>query len=178
MIILRKPVPGVSEQSLRRFVLRACRAVKLRGPVGVLVAGNREVRTLNQRFRGKDEPTDVLSFPALAWAGVEAGGDVVISSEIATANALRLGHRPAQELKVLLLHGILHLAGYDHEADHGAMARKETRLRRELGLPVGLIERIEPLHVSPFTFTGQQEKPGAKKAKRGTKDAPRRRSLK
>ncbi|HYN15247.1 MAG TPA: rRNA maturation RNase YbeY, partial [Terriglobales bacterium] len=68
-------------------------------------------------------------------------GDIAISAEFGARNARRLGHSPADELKILILHGLLHLAGYDHETDGGAMARKEARLRRALGLPTALIER-------------------------------------
>ena len=68
-------------------------------------------------------------------------GEIAISADIACQNALRYGHSPAQEIKVLALHGILHLAGYDHERDNGQMAREEARLRRALGLPSTLIER-------------------------------------
>jgi len=68
-------------------------------------------------------------------------GDVAISSDIARKNARTLGHPPAEEIKILTLHGVLHLAGFDHESDSGEMAREENRLRRQLGLPTGLIER-------------------------------------
>jgi probable rRNA maturation factor len=70
-------------------------------------------------------------------------GDLAISAEIAARNAARLGHSLASEIKVLALHGVLHLAGYDHEGDRGQMAEKEERLRRELRLPTTLIERGE-----------------------------------
>jgi probable rRNA maturation factor len=70
-------------------------------------------------------------------------GDVAISADIASQNARRLGHSPIEEVKVLVLHGLLHLAGYDHEADNGTMARREMRLREKLKLPVALIERSE-----------------------------------
>jgi probable rRNA maturation factor len=68
-------------------------------------------------------------------------GDVAISAEIAASNARRLGHSPSEEIKILVVHGLLHLRGYDHERDHGEMARKEEKLRTELKLPVALIER-------------------------------------
>ena len=71
-------------------------------------------------------------------------GDIAISADIATQNARQLGHAPALEIKILALHGVLHLAGYDHETDHGEMARKEISLRKALGLPSGLIERNGP----------------------------------
>ena len=115
--------------------------VRLQGDVNVLVTGSRELRGLNRRFRAKDTPTDVLSFPATASLRDGLAGDVAISAEIATSNARRLGHSTAEEVKILALHGVLHLAGYDHERDRGEMARKEQRLRKSLGLPEGLIER-------------------------------------
>jgi len=141
MVILHKPVAGVNERSLDRFVARAKRAAGLRGAVTVLVTTSTELRSLNHRFRGQDKPTDVLSFPAEMMSRGRFAGDVAISADIAAKNARRLGHTPAEEIKVLTLHGLLHLAGYDHEADDGTMARREGRLREQLGLPVALIER-------------------------------------
>lgn len=110
--------------------------------VNVLVTTSRELQQLNRRFRGKNRPTDVLSFPA-APGTANFAGDVAISAEIAGRNAAQLGHTPAIEIKILALHGILHLAGYDHEHDKGEMARKEAQMRKALRLPVGLIERNE-----------------------------------
>lgn len=141
MVIFRKSIPGVTELSLARFVARARRAAGMRGQVTVLVTSSRELRDLNCRFRGKDKATDVLSFPAAPLEGDDNEGDIAISADIATENATRFGHAPLIELKILALHGVLHLAGYDHETDNGQMARKESRLRRELNLPDALIER-------------------------------------
>ena len=141
MVILHKRVAGLNERSLDRFVARAKRAAGLRGAVTILVTSSTELRRLNHRFRGKDKPTDVLSFPAELISQGRFAGDVAISAEIAAQNARRFGHSPAEEVKVLALHGLLHLAGYDHEADNGTMARREARLREQLGLPVALIER-------------------------------------
>ena len=141
MVILKKHVPGLDEASLDRFLVRARRAVGLRGQVTVLVTTNRALRVLNERFRGKDHPTDVLSFPSAPLASPDFAGDLAISAEIAAQNARRLGHTSKDEIKILALHGVLHLAGYDHERDHGEMARREERLRKQLGLPVALIER-------------------------------------
>ncbi|MBZ5722629.1 MAG: rRNA maturation RNase YbeY [Acidobacteriia bacterium] len=141
MVILRKPVAGLSETALARFVLQASRAARLRGAVNVMVTSSRELRTLNRRFRGRDQPTDVLSFPPGFGPDKEFSGDVAISAEIAAQNARRLGHTVSQEIKILVLHGVLHLAGYDHHQDQGKMARKEQRLRKALRLPVALIER-------------------------------------
>jgi len=147
-VILHKPVAGLNERSLERFVARAKRAAGLRGAVTVLVTTSTELRSLNHRFRGKDKPTDVLSFPAEMMSRGRFAGDVAISADIAAKNARRLGHTPAEEIKVLTLHGLLHLAGYDHEADDGTMARREGRLREQLGLPVALIERNQKPRVS------------------------------
>jgi probable rRNA maturation factor len=109
--------------------------------VNVLVTTNRKMRVLNGRFRKKNVATDVLSFPAAPNPGAEMAGDIAISAEIAVRNARRSGHSGAEEIKILALHGILHLAGFDHERDNGEMAREEARLRDTLGLPTGLIER-------------------------------------
>jgi probable rRNA maturation factor len=147
MVIVRKRVPGVSETMLERFAQKARKAVALHGAVNLLVTNSRELRSLNGRFRGKDTPTDVLSFPALMNPPQDFAGDIAISADIAAQNAKILGHSAGDELKILILHGMLHLAGYDHERDNGTMARKEQRLRRDLGLPAGLIERTTPGHV-------------------------------
>ncbi|MBZ5705275.1 MAG: rRNA maturation RNase YbeY [Acidobacteriia bacterium] len=144
MVIFRKRVPGLSEVALAKFLARACRAARLRGTVNVAVTGSRELRALNNRFRGKDKPTDVLSFPPVLGLSRDFAGDVAISAEIAAQSARRLGHSAAEEVKILALHGVLHLAGYDHERDRDQMARKEEGLRKSLGLPVGLIERSGP----------------------------------
>ena len=141
MIIVRKNVAGLSEIALARFVTRARLAARLHGAVNVLLTSNSELRALNSRFRGKDRPTDVLSFPPVFGLGNAFAGDVAISAEMAAHNARRLGHSPAEEVEILVLHGLLHLAGYDHERDHGEMARTEERLRRALHLPAGLIDR-------------------------------------
>ena len=141
LVILRKPVANLNEATLMRFVTKASKAAKLKGSVNVMVTSSREMRSLNRRFRGKDRPTDVLSFPPMADFADGLAGDVAISQDIATKNARALGHAAAEEIKILALHGVLHLAGYDHESDNGEMAREENRLRHKLGLPVGLIER-------------------------------------
>jgi len=148
VVIFRKSVPDLSEMALARFVVRARRAAGLQGSVTVLVTGSRELQALNSRFRGKDKPTDVLSFAPMPGLVSGLAGDIAISAETAAQNARHLGHSPAQEIKILALHGILHLAGYDHESDRGTMARKEIRLRKSLGLPSGLIER-NGLRASP-----------------------------
>ena len=139
--MIRKEVTGLSQAALNRFAARAMAAAGIAGKIDVLITDNRELRSLNRRFRNKDAPTDVLSFPADGGASNELVGDIAISAETAAANARKLGHSAVEEIKILILHGVLHLAGYDHERDNGVMARKEARLRRGLKLPVGLIER-------------------------------------
>ena len=111
---------------------------RARGAVTVAVVPDARVRALNQRYRGQNRPTDVLSFPA-----GEPGelGDVVIAAGVAGRQARQAGHAMAVELRVLALHGLLHLLGYDHERDDGRMARLERRLRLKGGLVEGLIER-------------------------------------
>ena len=138
VIILEHEIEGTSARALGRFAAKAQRAVGLRGEVNVRIASNRELQELNRRFRKKNKPTDVLSFPS---GTPKLAGDIAISGEIAAVNAAVMGHATQSELKVLILHGLLHLAGYDHESDNGEMRTRETSLRRKLGLPVGLIER-------------------------------------
>jgi probable rRNA maturation factor len=144
LVILHKRIVGLKESALERFVLTARHVVGLKGAVNVLITSNAAVRSLNRTFRGNNQATDVLSFPAsFSERGKRSrlAGEIAISAEIALQNAVRLGHAPAQEIKILTLHGILHLAGFDHERDNGEMARKEAKLREKLGLPAGLIER-------------------------------------
>ena len=134
---LKSPLPG--RPTLMRYLREVRAAVGLKGEVSVLLTTNEGIRGLNRRFRKKNKATDVLSFPAEAGFGIV--GDLAISVETAARQAEEQGHRLSMELRVLMLHGMLHLAGYDHEADAGEMARKECRLRTKLGLPLGLIER-------------------------------------
>jgi probable rRNA maturation factor len=143
LITIEKSVDGVKENSLSRFAEKARRAVGLKSDVSVLLTSNREMRRLNRSFRGKDKPTDVISFPAVEAVSNEFAGDLAISVDIAAANARHFGHSIQKEVYVLILHGLLHLAGYDHEQDDGEMARKEQRLRVKLGLPANLIARSE-----------------------------------
>jgi probable rRNA maturation factor len=128
--------------SLVRFLRTAQRHVGLAGQVSVLITSDEEMRRLNRQFRGKDKATDVLSFPADGVHGAtKVVGDIAISAPIAKRNSAALGHSLELELKVLLLHGLLHLAGYDHEQDGGEMAVMEQSLRAKLDLPSSLIER-------------------------------------
>ena len=124
--------------------------VRARGAVSVALASDAQVRALNRRYRRRDRATDVLSFPAGPDApGVRSVtapstlGDIVIATGVARRQARDAGHGYNAELRVLALHGLLHLLGYDHDdpRDRGRMARLEARLRRKGGLRDGLIER-------------------------------------
>jgi probable rRNA maturation factor len=114
----------------------------VKGEVTIAIVSDRRMRSLNRMFRGKDDTTDVLSFP-IEPDDLTPGalGDIVIAAGVARRQAAEQGHALGTELRVLALHGLLHLLGYDHETDAGRMARAEARLRRKGGLPVGLIAR-------------------------------------
>jgi probable rRNA maturation factor len=152
----------MSRSSLERFVLRARRAAGLRDMVNVLVTNNSELKSLNRQFLGKDKATDVLSFPVVPDAHTKSkrvAGEIAVSADIARQNATSLGHSVADEVKILVLHGILHLAGYDHERDNGEMARKEMRLRRQMNLEAALIERAQPRAGGMFVRNKRRDRP-------------------
>jgi probable rRNA maturation factor len=132
-----------SSRALARFLSQARSALGLRGDVSVLITTDREIRRLNRQYRGKNKATDVLSFPAdpIVKKQEKIDGDIAISVHTASRQAAEQGHALATELRVLILHGLLHLAGFDHEIDDGRMERRERQLRAKLGLPQGLIER-------------------------------------
>lgn len=118
------------------------------GQVSVALLSDEEVRRLNRRYRRKDRPTDVLSFPAAAETVSPRArasrplGDIAIAKGVAARQARQYGHSLGVECRVLALHGLLHLLGYDHETDRGEMSRLEERLRREAGLTAGLLDRV------------------------------------
>ena len=134
---------GLSRSGLSRFLRTAQEAVGLRGEVQVLLASDRTLRRLNRTFRGKDKATDVLSFPASKEFAGEHVGDLAISLHTAQRQADAFGHSLRDEVRVLLVHGLLHLSGMDHEVDGGEMAAREGVLREALKLPDGLIARVE-----------------------------------
>ncbi len=143
------PDAGLSKAGLTRFLKRARSAVGLDGEVHVLLSDDATLKRLNRTFRGKNTATDVLSFPAGASTvffgdpdAPELAGDLAISLETAARQAARYGHSLQDEVRVLLLHGTLHLAGFDHEVDSGEMAAREAELRQQLGLPTSLIARV------------------------------------
>jgi probable rRNA maturation factor len=145
VIIFERVIEGVSRPALERFARKAQELTGVAGEVDVLIAGNRRLQQLNRHFRNKNRPTDVLSFPRIE------GGDIAVSADMALANARRYRHPATQEIKILILHGMLHLAGYDHENDNGQMARKENKLRVQLKLPASLIDRA---HTSKNALRG------------------------
>jgi len=149
--------PGLAAW-LRRIAPRAAR-----GTVAIALVSDSRIRALNRTYRRKNYATDVLSFPASdppRARGLTTGsagpqppaasselGDIVIATGVARRQARAAGHSERTELRVLALHGLLHLLGYDHERDGGRMRRVERRLRREGGLREGLIERARPAAV-------------------------------
>jgi probable rRNA maturation factor len=146
MITIEPPssssISALSKSGLTRFLNRARSAVGLEGDVDVLLADDPTLRRLNKTFRGKNKATDVLSFPAPEEIAEDHAGDLAISLETANRQAAAYGHSLRDEVRILLLHGLLHLSGLDHETDDGEMAAREAELRVELGLSNSLIERV------------------------------------
>jgi len=138
-LIFRRAPHGLPRRGLKAFALLLERMVADGRHFDCLLTDDRELRRLNRQFLDHDYPTDVLSFPAAAPA--ESLGEIAISTTRAAKQAQEQGHSLEQEIAILMLHGLLHLLGMDHERDRGLMAGVERRYREELGLPVGLIER-------------------------------------
>lgn len=139
LLVFAAATPGVDRPALRRYAARLRDEVAGGRPFCCRITSDREVRELNRRFLGQDRPTDVLSFPS--GSGIGPLGDIAIAFPYARRQAQALGHSPGVELQVLLLHGVLHLLGYDHETDRGRMRRAEERWRARLGLPHSLTGR-------------------------------------
>ncbi len=133
-VLFRHPSPKVRRTELSQFLKDLAQEILPGQGVTCLIASDVELRELNRKFRGKSYTTDVLSFPP---------EDIAISFERAAAQAAELRHSVEDELRILMLHGLLHLAGMDHDTDKGAMARAEVGWRKRLGLPSGLIERAK-----------------------------------
>jgi probable rRNA maturation factor len=136
-LLFHHPSRQVRRTELREFFQDVVRRVARGRRITCLITNDRELRRLNRVFRGQNYATDVLSFP------MDGGGEIAISFDRAAAQAREYGHAVADEVRILMLHGVLHLTGMDHETDSGEMARAEIRWRRRLGLPSGLIERAE-----------------------------------
>jgi probable rRNA maturation factor len=164
--------PGF-KSGLTRFLSRARSAVGIPGDVEVLLADDQTLRRLNKEFRGKNKPTDVLSFPTPAEIADHHAGDLAISLEIAARQAEAYGHTLIDEVRILILHGLLHLSGEDHETDDGEMAAREADLRLKLRLPVSLIERVEKPSPKKTKPTRKSAKPDPKAVKPGRPAKPK-----
>jgi len=145
-VTFRSAPASLRRRSIQSFARKLQADVAKGRPFVCLISGDAELRRLNREFRCKDYATDVLSFPnaknADATVKVAPLGDVAISATRARAQAREFGHSTEDEIRILMLHGVLHLLGFDHEGDGGKMARAEKRWRTRLGLPSGLIERV------------------------------------
>lgn len=139
-LLFHRPTPGVSRRGLRTFARRLESEAAGGRSFCCLITGDEELRRLNREFRKKDYATDVLSFPAREAA--DFLGEIAISFERAKHQAREHGHAISDEIAILMLHGVLHLLGLDHETDRGRMARIERKWRAAFGLPAGLIERV------------------------------------
>jgi probable rRNA maturation factor len=171
-------------RSLAHFLREAQAAVRLRGQVTMMLTTDTAIRRLNRQFRGKNKATDVLSFPAAKLSRVsrarpgasrtqEIAGDLAVSVNTARRQAGERGHSLATDIKVLTLHGLLHLAGYDHETDQGEMARREQKLRAKFRLPQGLIERTVGRGNKSGTGRVAAESPEGKRTGKGARRGTR-----
>jgi probable rRNA maturation factor len=137
-LVFRDAGRRVRRAELHEFLEEIARRILRGRGVVCLLTGDDELRRLNRQFRGMDYATDVLSFPPDTGS---TAGEIAISLDRASAQAAEHGHSVADEIRILMLHGVLHLTGMDHETDAGEMAEAEIRWRRRLDLPTGLIER-------------------------------------
>ena len=141
LVLFETPTRGLRRRELQEFALRLRSEVAKGGGFCCLISSDTHLQQLNREFRHADYPTDVLSFPAPSPDG--GLGEMAISAQRAAEQGARHGHDTHTEIRILMLHGLLHLLGYDHETDTGQMRRVETRWRKSLGLPTGLIERTK-----------------------------------
>lgn len=139
-VLFHVPARGLGRRAVLQFAKQLQDEVAGGRAFCCLVTGDDELRRLNKQFRKLDYATDVLSFPSSD--GDDLIGELAISWDRAKAQATEYGHEAGDEIRILMLHGVLHLTGMDHEKDRGKMARAETRWRKKLGLPPGLIERV------------------------------------
>jgi probable rRNA maturation factor len=139
-VLFHVPARGLSRRALREFAKQLQQQVAGSRPFCCLITDDAELRRLNKQFRKKDYATDVLSFPPADPNG--SLGDLAISWDRARSQAAEHDHAVDDEIRILMLHGVLHLTGMDHEKDGGEMARAEIRWRKRFNLPTGLIERV------------------------------------
>ena len=138
-VLFRGVRSGLDRSAIRNFSENLVRKAAPGASFTCLITSDQVLRALNAQFLGHDYATDVLSFPSEKPDG--SLGEIAISLPRAVAQAAEFGHSPEQEVCLLMLHGLLHLLGYDHETDQGKMRRLEARLRRALGLPGTLLQR-------------------------------------
>jgi probable rRNA maturation factor len=149
-LLFQVAAPGVSRRDLRAFLKRLETEVAGGRAFCCLITSDAELQRLNREFRKRDYPTDVLSFPVRQASGLSgqvgdlphSAGEIAISYDAARRQSAEFGHAVNQEIEILILHGLLHLLGMDHETDHGQMRTAERKWRARLGLPAGLIERV------------------------------------
>lgn len=139
-LLFEVTTPGVSRRALAGFAATLVADVAGGRAFTCLLTKDRELRRLNREFRKQDHATDVLSFPA--GNASDSLGDIAISYSRAKRQAAEYGHSVQREIEILMLHGVLHLLGMDHETDRGQMARTESKWRAAFGLPCGLIARV------------------------------------
>jgi probable rRNA maturation factor len=139
-LVIAKVSRRVPRTAVRDFLIEITRRITRGREIVCLISDDRELRKLNREFRGKNYATDVLSFPS--ESAHDGAGEIAISIDRAAAQAAEHGHSITDEVRILMLHGALHLTGLDHEKDSGEMARAELRWRKRFGLPCGLIERV------------------------------------
>jgi probable rRNA maturation factor len=139
-LLFHSATPGLERRLARTFAKRVELEVTGGRPFTCLITGEAEMRRLNRDFRRMDHATDVLSFPSRQTLGFL--GDIAISFQHARRQAAEYGHGVGREIEILMLHGVLHLLGMDHETDRGQMARAENKWRARFGLPRGLIHRV------------------------------------
>jgi len=138
LITYRRKPATLDVESLEAFAQTLCDRVARKRNFHCLITSDAELRRLNAQFRGRDYATDVLSFPM----DDSSLGDIAISLQRARAQAREWGNGVEDEIRILMLHGVLHLLGMDHERDSGEMGKAEVRWRRKLSLPVCLIQRV------------------------------------
>src|SRR6266567_154285 len=136
-VLFHVPARGLSRRTLRSFARQLQENIVRGLPFSCLVTSDTELQALNKQFLKRDYPTDVLSFPSFGPDG--SIGDVAISWDRVKAQAAEYGHTTDEEIRILMLHGVLHLGGMDHEKDRGRMAKTEMRWRKRLKLPASVI---------------------------------------
>ena len=140
LVLFRRVPSGLNRRAIEAFARELSNRVAGGQQFHCLITEDARLQQLNRRFLGKNYPTDVLSFPA--GPGADGLGELAISAQRAREQAGEFGHTLEEEIRILMLHGVLHLTGMDHERDRGAMMRAERAWRKKFGLPAGLIERV------------------------------------